>query len=378
MPTEPIKLLHVVGRFGVGGSERQQTELIKRLPPDRFRQVVAAMETAGPFFKEVNARGIEVIEYPFTAFYNRTAVRRYRALARLIRERGIELVHCHDFYSNIFGTISARLAGRRRIITSRRDLGTMFNCAQRLVQRLAYGRAAAVVANSQAARNVLIRKELLPARKIHCIYNCVDTSRFHPAEPPAALAGELGIPPGAPVAGIVASLRHVKGHDIFLRAAARVHAARPDTRFLVVGDGELRDSLGQLAAGLGLADAVIFAGARKDVPQLLALMTLGVSSSRSESLSNAIVEAMACARPVVATRVGGNPELVADDQTGYLVEPGDHEALADRILRIITDPDLARRLGRAALNRVHRDFTPERLLENMQALYARVLEMHRR
>jgi len=378
MLDRPIKILHVVGRFGVGGSERQQTELIKRLPPDRFSQVVATMQITGPFFEEINERGIEVIEYPFTAFYNRTALRRYRALAGLIRERGIELVHCHDFYSNIFGTISARLAGTRRIITSRRDIGTMFSTAQRLVQRIAYGLAAAVVANSQAARDVLIRSEHLPARKIHCIYNCVDTDRFQPAPPPDGLAQSLGIPPGAPVAGIIASLRPVKGHEIFLRAAAEIHASRPEARFLIVGDGELRENLQQLAAKLSLRDAVIFAGARKDIPQLLNLMTLLVSASHSESLSNAIVEAMACGRPVVATNVGGNPELVIDDQTGYVVEPQDPHALADRALRILSHHALADRLGAAALERVRNDFTPDRLLENMQALYHSVLQNHPR
>jgi glycosyltransferase involved in cell wall biosynthesis len=332
------------------------------------------MEISGPFFEEVNALGIEVIEYPFTSFYNRNALRQYRSLARLIKERKIQLVHCHDFYSNIFGTISARLAGLKAIITSRRNRGVMFSLPQRLVQRVAYSFSAAIIANSEAARAVLLRTERVPARKVRRIYNCVDTEWFSPRAPSALLAQSLGLAGGAPVVGIVGTLRPVKGHATFVRAAAEIHKARPDVRFLIVGEGPVRDELDRLAADLGVAGAIVFAGVRTDIPDLLALIDVLALPSRSESLPNAVLEAMACGRPVVATRVGGTPELVADGETGFLVEPEDFACLARQILRVLNDPALAARMGAAARRKAVGEFSSARLIENVESLYIAVLQ----
>lgn len=373
MSDSRIKLLHVVGRFGVGGSERQQTELIKRLPAERYDQVVAVMEKGGHFLGEIRRRDIEVIDFPFSSFYNRNALRQYRGIARMVKERGVQLIHCHDFYSNICGAAVAKLSRRKCLITSRRYAGLVFSPAQRLVQRLAYSFSAAIISNSEAVAQIMISKELVPRRKIHCIYNGIDTDRFSPRPPSAELAESLGLPNGALVVGTVARLHPRKGHHTLIRAAATIHGTHPDVRFLIVGDGPARADLEGLAQELGVAGVVVFAGESGNVPELLALMRVSVLASLTESLPNAILEAMACALPVVATNVGGVPELVTDGETGYLVPTENPDALADRILKILDNPGLASGMGNLARNRAVEKFSCDKLIENVEALYAQVL-----
>jgi len=373
MSDSRIKLLHVVGRFGVGGSERQQTELIKRLPAERYEQIIAGMQNHGHFLEEIRERGVEVVNFPFNSLYNRNALRQYRSLARLIKERGIQLIHCHDFYSNIFGAIAAKLARRKTLITSRRYMGLVFSPAQRLVQRLAYSFSAAIISNSEAVARLMVRKELVPRRKIHCIYNGIDTDRFRPLPPSAQLAESLGLLNGAPVVGTVARLHPRKGQETLIRAAATIHGKHPDVRFLIVGDGPARNDLEGLAQELGVADVVVFAGERGNVPELLALMRISVLASLTESFPNAVLEAMACALPVVATNVGGVPELVTDGETGYLVPAENPDALADRIFKILDNPGLASGMGNLARKRAVEKFSCDKLIENVEALYAQVL-----
>jgi len=370
---EKIKLLHVVGRFGIGGTERQQAELIKRLPADRYEQTVAAMEK-GAFAAEVEQRGVPVIEFPFTSFYNIRAARNYLALARLIRRQRFHLVHCHNFYSNIFGTIAARLAGMKTIITSRRDLGGMFTKTQLRVQRLAYRFSAAVLANSQGVKRFLIENEQVPETKIHCVYNGIDTDRFTPQEPASDAAESLGIAPGSPVVGMVGNLHPWKGFDVFIRIAAAVNASRPGVRFLIVGDGPQRGALEQMARELHVEQSVTFAGARGDIPEILALMSVFVLSSPAEGLPNAVLEAMACGLPVVASNTGGVPETVNDGETGFLVLPGDTAGFAEKILQLLGDPARAKQMGQAGRRAALENFSCESLVKNTQALYDEIMQ----
>ena len=374
MSDQKIRILHVLGSLGIGGTERQQAELLKRLPPERIEQLVATMQASGPFLGEIEARGVEVIKFGFTSFYNRAAVRNCRSLARIIKDRRIQIVHCHDFYSNIFGTAAAKLARERvRVITSRRDLAGMYSSSQRVIQRVAQVFSTAIVANSEAVKQMLVEREYFPERKVQRIYNCIDTERFRPCEPNRELARSLGLAGDAPLIGVVASLHPWKGHRMFIRAAGIVHRARPDVRFLIVGGGSELAALQALARDVGVSEAVVFAGARKDVPELLALMSIFALSSPSEGLPNAVLEAMACARPVVATRAGGTAEVVDHGNTGYLVPVGEHAALAEKLLVMLADPARAEEMGSRGRQRALAEFSGKRLVESVTQLYEALL-----
>jgi glycosyltransferase involved in cell wall biosynthesis len=177
------------------------------------------------------------------------------------------------------------------------------------------------------------------------------------------------------VVTLVANLNlAVKGHDDFLLAAAAVHRTLPAVQYLLVGEGERRTAIAARARELGLHDVLFFAGYRTDVPALLARSTIAVSSSRSEGLSNAIMEAMAAALPVVATAVGGSAELVLDARTGFLVPSGDPASLAARLLTLLRAPDLAAELGRAGRRRIEGEFSSRRLRDRVTELYREMIE----
>ena len=168
----------------------------------------------------------------------------------------------------------------------------------------------------------LAEHEGCPAAKVRVIPNGVDAEKFHPRWPNGTLRQSLGLPPGTPIAGIVAALRPEKNHELFLRAAALVRRQLPEARFLVIGDGPRRAALETLAAELSLGQAVQFLGTRSDVPELLSLMDVLVLTSHMEANPISILEAMAAEKPVISTRVGSVSETVLDGQTGYLVAPG--------------------------------------------------------
>jgi glycosyltransferase involved in cell wall biosynthesis len=329
----------------------------------------------GEFLEPVRALGFDPPEFHLrgTLLQPNTAMQAARLAAWLSRERA-EVLHCHDFYTNIVGSLAARFAGVPWIV-SRRDLGVWGRAVHRQMLAAVTRLAPAVLCNSRAARDLVVNREGVPSERVHVIPNGINLERFDrelgmPLQSPVPRLEGTG-----PVVAIVANLKlRVKGHGDFLQAAAEVHRVLPEVRFLLVGDGELRTAVELQAHHLGLGEAVIFTGYRTDVPGLLARSTIAVSASSSEGLSNAIMEAMAAARPVVATAVGGNVELVQDGRTGFLVPSGDPQLLAARLLTLLRAPPNATEMGRAGRRRIEAEFSARSLSERVTALYLSLTE----
>jgi glycosyltransferase involved in cell wall biosynthesis len=220
-----------------------------------------------------------------------------------------------------------------------------------------------------------MEQERIPDAKLEIITNGVDLARFANGRPAGTVRQALGVSASAPLVGIVAMLRPEKAHDVFLRAAARAAAHVPEARFLIIGDGPTRPQLEALAAELGLQGKVLFLGARSDVPELVKAIDLAVLSSHPvvETLSNAVLEYMAAGKPVLATRVGSVPEQVQDGVTGCLVDPGDWQALGDRIAELLLDADRARRMGQAGRALVEARYTIDRMVRGHERLFERLL-----
>jgi glycosyltransferase involved in cell wall biosynthesis len=283
--------------------------------------------------------------------------------ARWCREHNIALVQSCDIYANIFALPAAALARVPVRIGSRRGIVNPAGTPGLLtLQRLAYTFAHRVVANSEAAAACL-RDEGVPARKIRTIANGIDLQLFAPApqrERRRAIT-------------TVANLRNGKGHDVLLRAFARVRAQVPDATLQLVGDGVLRPKLEALAAALGLAPAVTFLGHRHDVPEILATSDIFAFPSFMEASPNGVIEAMAARLPVVATHVGGIPEIVEHGRNGLLVPAGDDEALAAALIETIERPAQAAALGEAARQTVAGRYSFERMVHEFEALYEQEL-----
>jgi L-malate glycosyltransferase len=371
------RVLHLIGSFHEGGSERQALQLARLQKEDgRYQVEIACMDASGALRDEVDRMGSGTIpEFPLTSFYDGNAVKQVRRFARLLREREISVVHTHDFYTNIFGMAAASLARVPVRIASRRETTGWRTAAQKFVERRAYGLAHAIVANSEAVRDQLM-SEGVADEKVVTIYNGVDLQRVRSELGREEVLALFDLPrePHTRFVTIVANLHHaVKNHPMFLRAARMVSEGVPEARFIIAGDGELATSLREMADGLGLNNKLFFIGRCERIAELLSLSDVCVLSSTAEGFSNAIIEYMAAARPVVATDVGGAREAVIDGATGHLIPSGAHPLMAERIIGLLRSPEDAQAMGERGRRIVEERFSCEVQLAKTQQLYDRLL-----
>lgn len=369
----------MIDSFEQGGSERQAVQLLRQLHKSgQCRVHLACLQNRGSLRAEADQLGIgEIHEYALNSFYDLNFVRQLRRLVHFIREKEIDVVHTHCFYTNIFGMTGAFLAGVRGRVTSKGETDGFRTPMQKRAERAAFRLSHRVIANCLVVQNQLIREGVGPSRIIQH-YNGLDMERLKVCaglKREEALAA-LGLPqePTRRYISIIANLRNpVKDHPTFLRAAARVRAAVPDARFVIAGEGELMEELRELAVQLGIQDDVFFIGRCDSVADLLFASDVGILSSKAEGFANAILEYMAGGLPVVATDVGGAREAIAEGETGYLVAFGDDEKMADRIIGLLNEPERARSMGERGKLIVAEKFSCDRHLQNTLELYDEVL-----
>ncbi|MBI2188559.1 MAG: glycosyltransferase [Acidobacteria bacterium] len=370
------RILKVVPTLMCGGTENQFMALSRRLDPSRFALEFACLRRWGPFVDEIVERRIPLAEYRVTTFRSLRALTQQAKLARHIARRAIHIVHAYNFYGNVFAVPPARLAAPV-VIASIRDCAPYLTPMQKRVQRYACQLADCILVNAEAVRRWLVA-EGYDAAKIVVIPNGVDLTRFAAPPEPVRLRRELGLPGGTPVVVIVSRLTRLKGLEQLLEAAALVRVQHPEARFLIVGETApsetaYLDVLTRLATAHRVADRVVFAGLRSDVPAVLAAADVSVMPSLNEALSNVLLESMAAGAPTVATHVGGTPEAIVDGETGLLVPPADVPALAAAIARLLADRSLAARLGEAGRRLIENRFSVERMVTATEHLYAELL-----
>ncbi len=370
--TKPT-ILHLIDCLFIGGGEMQMVDLLRRIDREKFRPLVGCLRKQGQLLPVLEQAGIPVMEFPVRGklFYPRS-LREILRLARFMRREGVKIVQTQDLYSHLVGVPAALIAQVPVVVTNRLDLGhTMKRWHRRALKGLSFG-ITRVMANSEGVRTMLIEAEKIDPQRIELIYNGVDLDAF--LIPPKE-EGRLPLEPGDRPIVVVANLWPVKGHEILLEAAVRVAAFYPRAKFVLVGTGAARRAILEARArALSIEKQVLFLGPRQDVPQLLPQMEISVLPSLAEGFSNAILESMAAALPMVATDVGGNREAIVEGETGFLVPPSDPEALADRILRLLGDRALAQRMGRAGKRRIETTFSLQRMVAETERFYERLLE----
>ncbi|MDA8112253.1 MAG: glycosyltransferase [Nitrospiraceae bacterium] len=372
-----ISVLYLVDNLGPGGSQRYVAELARSAGSFGVFAHVCSARGGGVFHEELVRNGTPLLITPFKRLYGNDGLRALGTIIRYIRHHGIDVVHTFQTNANIMGTIAAKVTGKR-VITTRRDMGDFgMRGSSRLAlfETLVINRLSdRIVANSLAAKCAAAENEKINPRKLGLIYNGIDCGRFQPQEQKGSWKKALGIMENSTcVFGIVAGHRPVKSVDIAIRAFAHVHERNPDSILLMVGSGPVRQFLEGLVMELGLERSALFLGNRQDVENLLPAFDVFINSSRSESFSNAILEAMAAGLPVVATRVGGNPESVEDGVTGFLVPPEDPIAMGKAMEILALDPALRRKMGLAGRTRVEDHFSKEGSCEKLKDLYISVL-----
>jgi len=373
-------VLQLIDSFEQGGSERQAIQLTKLLHQSgRFTLRLASLSPVGPLKQEVADLQLgEVPSFPLNSFYDLNALGQLRSFIRFLRDTHVDILHTHDFYTNVFGMTAGALARVPVRIASRRETSGLRSAAQLKAQGFAYRRAHQVLANS-AAVQAQLRSEGLAADKITVIYNGLEIDRVRPAAPVSkagalALLGLKAELEERPIVTIVANMRlPVKDHAMFLRMAQRVSDSIPATAFVLAGEGELMPSIISQAAAAGLSANTFFIGACDKLAELLAVSDVCVLTSKSEGFSNSILEYMAAARPVVVTNVGGAAEVVVEGETGYLVESGDDATMAQKVLLLLNDAAKARAMGERGYQLVKEKFSQAAQLANTEKLYDRLL-----
>lgn len=323
----------------------------------RGHEVALACRAGGILEGRALSTGVEVHPFPFRGDWSPSAA---LGLARLARRERPQVVHAHDPHA----LAAALVVGAPRVASRRVDFAV-----QGRASRWKYGRCERIVAVSEAVARVL-RRDGVAHDRVRVVYEGVPDRRPEPGG--RAVLESLGVPVSAPVVGTVAALTDHKDHRTLLAAAAAVRARWPDTRFVIVGDGEERAALQAQAAELRLGDRVIFTGFRADLDRLIPAFDVFCLSSKMEGLGTSVLDAMCFARPVVATAAGGIPEAVEDGVTGRLVPVQDPAALAAALVSVLEDPAARTRLGAAGRARFEARFSADRMVDATLAVYAEI------
>ena len=371
MKSGKIGVSLLVDTVGIdAGTERLVAEIAKRINSNRFDVHLCCLFDSERFRQMGHYCHTKLI--PAQSFHTLAGIRQIGVLRRYLRAEQIDVAHAFMVRTAILGVAAGHRSGCTLTVTTRMSMDwyTAYNI--RLFRYYLNPRTTRVMANSEAIKQVASRMESLDPVRIDVMYQGVDTSRFAPyGENPSvhSSAASLGVPEGAPVVGIVANYRPVKDLALFLRAAKFVADKVPRAAFLLVGKGESRAELADLARQLNIADSVFFTDGEGDVRDHLASMSIACLSSISEGFSNAILEYMACGLPVVATAVGGNGEAIVDGQTGYLVGERTPEAFAAPIVRLLQNEDLRRKMGSNALMRARGLFSMDGFVVRLEQYY---------
>jgi len=368
-----MRILFVINQLTYGGAERQLMYLVKDLEAQGCHVDLCSLTPGGDLHPAFAASGVNTIF--LRKVLPRMDLTRAIRLATLIKRLGPDIVHAFMFTANLY-TAMAKVLLPFPLIVSERNAEPQKPLIQRFLEPFVFGRADCVICNSVAGAKLLEQRGLGKRNELVVVPNGIDTSRFANLPSPEAVRRSLGLDGRVALVGIFGTLDGIrKDHATFLHAfKALQNCGDSPIRGLCVGGGSQFSATRDLARRLGLEDRVIFTGSRSDVPELMAATDVVVSSSRWEGMPNVIMEAMAAEKPVVATAVGGTPELVVDGKTGFLVEPGDADSMAGRIAELLADPELAARMGRAGKIRIETDFTIDSMVSRTAAVYEKVLQ----
>jgi glycosyltransferase involved in cell wall biosynthesis len=345
--------------------------LTAALNRDQFR-IIVGLFRPGWLQVECEALGVKTFVMPLAGPFK---LQWFRACLGLLRRERVALIHAHEFSAILCGWIVARLAGVPLVATVH---GKSY-FGEKLRRRVAYrlvSRYGTMVAVSQDLKRFVCKKVGIPEKRVEVIYNGVAPAQTVTDEEVQKYKAELGISGCYPLLGVVGSLYPVKGHRFLLEAMPEVLRRWPKAQLLVIGRGELEVALKEQVEQLAIGANVHFLGMRQDVPKLLSVLDVFVLPSLSEGLSLALLEAMASGKPVVATRVGGNPEVIEQGRTGLLAQPEDARDLGANLVNLLSDPGMMQQFGRQAAERVRQHFSIGRMVDRYRDLYVQSLAAH--
>lgn len=363
--TPLIKILHTEWSDGFGGQEKRILSEVLGLR-ERGYYVALACRRNSEIKRQAEKYGIDTYLLPFRNIYDIVSIFR---LIRIIKKERFDIVNTHSSVDSWVGGIASKLA-KVPVLIRTRHLATP---VKRDIFHFIHYLPDMYITCGERMRKNLIEKYGFPPEKVVSIPTGVSEDFFNVERNPDARL-KYGLKKDASVITNVGILRKVKGHEVTLRAVKIVAESFPDVKFLIVGDGPYRKKLEEMVNTLGIKQYVVFTGFVQNIPEVYSFTDVAILSSWSEGLPQSILQAMASGVPVVATRVGGVPEVVQNEKTGILVEPGDYEGLAEGIIRILKNPELATVLVKNARELVQRDYSVEHMLDKIENLYKKLLK----
>ncbi len=382
MPDRHITVMYLIDTFispsgspFKGGAEKQLYLLASELNPALFHPIIVQLSpdrsSAVPTGR---ADGLEIFHFPLRKIYSGSGLQQIASLVRLAKRKNVDIIHTVFEKAEVIGWLIKGLAGTPAWVVSRRDLGFKRKKIYDRIFAISARNCSRCIANCQAVKDQVVKEGSLTPEKIEIIFNGIDFPAAEDHRGDRSLRSELGIVNGAPMVGMIANFNfEIKGHRYFLEAAGKVLGHRPDVKFVLVGDGPLRPDYERMGRSLGIEKSIFFLGKRSDTPSIIAGLDISVLCSTSEGFSNVILESMAAGKPVAATNVGGNKEMVTDGETGVLVPPADSAALADGILELIRNPEKARSMGNRGRTIVRERFSIEEMVTRYESLYLSLL-----
>jgi glycosyltransferase involved in cell wall biosynthesis len=370
----PRLLVLTVG-LGVGGAEEIVHRSLPRIQAEGFDVTLGSLKRGGEMLEEFRQGGVRVESLGGSSPWNPGLLGR---LWSWIRRERFDVIHSHLYWANLAARLSGRSAGVRAVINSHHGMDAWITPSSRWVERRTGSLADRVIACSEAVRQRALEVGL-PEGKVVTVPNGIEVGRFSDTSRRESLRAGLGLAPDQPVVGSVGRLDEpVKGLAVLVEAMERVVKTLPRTVCLLAGEGPARPLLRDAIVARGLTESVRLLGGRRDVPDLLQALDLYVQPSRLEGFGLSVLEAMAAGKAVVASRVGGLPEVVSDGVTGDLVPPGDPAALASAILALLMDPQRRRQMGGEGIARAARCFPLEKMVRGWTAVYREILSGTRR
>lgn len=367
--TDVINIALVNGQLNYGGTERQLYELAIRLDRSKFNPIVFCLsEEDLPFGERLRERGIRVYTLKRRGHFDPFRVTK---LAQLFRKEKINLVHSFLHIPNAYSYAACLISGINKFIASVRNCEVDRNGVLTFIDRINLRNSSLITVNSENVKNFAANHFSISPDKIKVIYNGIDVERFVSLKKITKLKDDLSIPINSRVVGIIGKLSSPqKNIPLFLKSARGISSQLPNVKFLIVGGGKLLDEMKNLSNNLAISDKVYFVGEREDIPDILNLLDVFVLSSYKEGLPNVIMEAMAAGKPVVATDVGGIPELVVDGETGFLVPSNNVEKLSQAVIRLLENPKVAERMGEKGKERISTFFLVDRMVRETENLYS--------
>jgi len=366
-----LTVLQMIYSFQMGGSERMAATIVSAIDPSRFRPLVCGLNGGGPLADQLQKEGIPCFILNRRNGWDLSLPPK---LYRILRHERVDVIQTHHLGQFLYALVPALLLGLPVIYTEHSYHAFIQSGRLRWLARRILPSAWRVIAVGEDVRRYLCDRIGIPPERMEIIHQGLSVPDTN-TEDIAALKASLGLGQGGgPVVGHVARLTAVKDQESLLRAFVRVRRSRPEARLVIVGDGELRDHLTALSVELGLEESVRFLGFRSDVERVLRAFDLFVLCSSTEGLPISLLEAMAAGRPVVATSVGGIPDLLRNGAAGVLVPPHSPEALADAILKLLSDPSARASYAQAGRREVETRFSLNKMVRRYESLYREAAE----